>query len=129
MTIRVLVVDDEPLVRRGVAQGVDWAALSCEVVGEAANGEEAIDKFFISQDFDVVILDIMMPETNGLDAARAIRRMDRPDAAVIPIVAMTANAFTEDVNQALEAGMNAHISKPIDVPTMMNVIGELLQRE
>lgn len=95
------------------------------------NGQEAVNSFEHSEpgDYDLILMDIMMPETNGLDAARAIRRMDRPDAAVIPIVAMTANAFTEDVNQALEAGMNAHISKPIDVPTMMNVIGELLQRE
>ena len=72
MTIRVLVVDDEPLVRRGVAQGVDWAALSCEVVGEAANGEEGLAMARRLAP-DLIITDIRMPRMDGIEMMNALR--------------------------------------------------------
>ena len=67
-------------------------------------------------------MDVQMPVMNGYEAARAIRALDRADAETIPIVAMTANAFAEDVQNAMEAGMNAHISKPIDFESLKETI-------
>lgn len=77
-------------------------------------------------EFRVILMDIQMPEMNGLDAARAIRSLDRPDAADIPIVAMTANTFTEDVDEAMAAGMNEFIPKPLDVNYLYRLLRELL---
>ena len=74
----------------------------------------------------MILMDIQMPEMNGLDAARAIRSLDRPDAADIPIVAMTANTFTEDVDEAMAAGMNEFIPKPLDVNYLYRLLRELL---
>ena len=71
-------------------------------------------------------MDIRMPRMNGYDAARAIRRMAKEDAGTIPIIAMTANAFAEDVQEALEAGMNAHVAKPIDVKILRDTLTGLL---
>ena len=68
-----------------------------------------------------------MPIMNGYDAARAIRELDNPALANIPIIAMTANAFSDDVKAAREAGMNAHIAKPLDVPKMMETLAEVLR--
>ena len=65
--------------------------------------------------FDAILMDVMMPEMNGYEATRAIRLCDKPDAADVPIIATTANAFTEDVAQAKESGMNDHLSKPIEI--------------
>lgn len=73
--------------------------------------------------YDAVLMDIRMPEMNGYEATKAIRRMDREDAGSIPIIAMTANAFSEDVQAALEAGMNAHIAKPIDMDVLKTALG------
>lgn len=72
--------------------------------------------------YDAVLMDIRMPEMNGYEAARAIRGMKREDAGRIPIIAMTANAFAEDVQAALKAGMTAHVAKPIDVNVMVAVL-------
>ena len=70
-------------------------------------------------------MDMQMPEMNGCDAARAIRAMDRPDAATVPIIAVTANAFAEDISATTEAGMNAHISKPIDFDIFRKTLKKL----
>ncbi len=85
----------------------------------AADGQEAVDAFLNARPgyYDMVFMDIQMPVMNGYDAARAIRASGRPDAS-IPITAMTANAFAEDVKQSLEAGMNRHLSKPIDLSAL-----------
>ena len=69
-------------------------------------------------------MDIMMPVMNGLDATRAIRKLERPDAETIPIIAMTANAFEEDVRKCLDAGMNAHLAKPLDMKLVKQTIWE-----
>ena len=76
--------------------------------------------------YDAVLMDIQMPEMNGYDAARAIRQMQREDAAEIPIIAMTANAFAEDIQAAKEAGMSAHVAKPVDVELLKLTLAKVL---
>ena len=71
-------------------------------------------------------MDIRMPEMDGLEAAAAIRAMNREDAKRIPIIALTANAFDEDVQRSMQAGMNAHLSKPVDSDQLVRVLGELI---
>ena len=99
------------------------------VVTKAWNGQEAVDIFRKSSpgEFDVILMDIMMPVMNGYEAAKMIRSLDREDAKVIPIIAMTANAFTEDKMRAKEAGMDEHIAKPVDRKLLVKVINELVK--
>ena len=99
------------------------------VVTKAWNGQEAVDIFRKSRsgEFDVILMDIMMPVMNGYEAAKMIRSQDREDAKVIPIIAMTANAFTEDKMRAKEAGMDEHIAKPVDGKLLVKVINELVK--
>jgi CheY-like chemotaxis protein len=94
------------------------------LVTKAVDGQEAVDKFVKSAKgtFDIILMDIMMPVMNGLDATRAIRSSNHAEASTIPIVAMTANAYKEDVQSAMEAGMNAHIAKPINVGVFLSVV-------
>ena len=75
--------------------------------------------------YSLIFMDIQMPEMNGLDATRAIRALDDPWASSIPIVAMTADAFSENVTECLEAGMNGHIAKPIDIKLVIKVIQKI----
>ena len=88
------------------------------------NGREALERFEASPSghYDFILLDIQMPEMDGYETARAIRASTRPDAAGIPLVAMTANAFSEDISAALASGMNAHIAKPIDVTALYKTL-------
>ena len=79
--------------------------------------------------YDAVLMDIQMPVMNGYECARAIRALDRPDAKTIPIVAMTANAFAEDVHSSMDAGMNAHLAKPVDMEKLKDVLENLIHRE
>ena len=99
------------------------------VVIKAWNGQEAVDIFRKSSpgEFDVILMDIMMPVMNGYEAAKMIRSLDREDAKVIPIIAMTANAFIEDRMRAKEAGMDEHIAKPVDRKLLVKVINELVK--
>ena len=99
------------------------------VVTKAWNGQEAVDIFRKSRpgEFNVILMDIMMPVMNGYEAAKMIRSLDREDAKVIPIIAMTANAFTEDRMRAKEAGMDEHIAKPVDGKLLVKVINELVK--
>ena len=99
------------------------------VVTKAWNGQEAVDIFGKSSpgEFDVILMDIMMPVMNGYEAAKMIRSLDREDAKVIPIIAMTANAFIEDRMRAKEAGMDEHIAKPVDRKLLVKVINELVK--
>lgn len=93
---------------------------------QAWNGREAVERFRQEKEgsVDAVLMDMQMPEMDGCAACRAIRALDRPDAATVPIIAVTANAFAEDIAKTTEAGMNAHISKPID----FKLLSELLQK-
>ena len=95
------------------------------------NGQEAVEIFQKSEpgEFDVILMDIMMPVMNGYEATKMIRSLDREDAKVIPIIAMTANAFTEDRLRAKEVGMNEHIAKPVDVKLLVRVIHELVDHQ
>jgi CheY-like chemotaxis protein len=99
-------------------------------VTSAGNGKVAVEMFEKSEagQFDLILMDVMMPEMNGLEATRAIRSLDRADAKEIPIIAMTANAFEEDKRSALEAGMNAHVTKPIDVTVLMQTLREQISQ-
>ena len=93
----------------------------------AKNGEEAFRKFSQSEigTFDAVLMDVQMPVMNGYESTKAIRALDRPDAAAIPIIAMTADAFAEDIEQAKKAGMNAHVAKPVEMEVLSAALDEV----
>ncbi len=100
-----------------------------EIVTEhAANGKIALDMFRNSEEFyyDAILMDVRMPEMDGLEATGAIRALDRKDASLIPIIAMTANAFDEDVQRSLQVGMNAHLSKPVEPERLYRSLEELI---
>ena len=96
------------------------------IVIKAENGKEAVDIFQSSGigECDAILMDIMMPVMDGLTASRIIRAMDRLDARTIPIIAMTANAFAEDMQKCLDAGMNAYLAKPLEVQKVIAVIAQ-----
>ena len=100
-------------------------------VTKAWNGQEAVEIFKKSRpdEFDVILMDIMMPIKNGYEAAKMIRALDRDDAKTVPIIAMTANAFTEDRLKSKESGMNEHIAKPIDAKLLVKVISEFVENK
>ena len=123
---RILLVEDNEI-NIYVAQIILEKA-GC-IVTVARNGEEAV-KLFQESDiyqFDAILMDVRMPIMNGLDATRAIRRMDRPDAPEVPIIAMTADAFDEERRNTLEAGMDYHLSKPINPSILYKVLAEYIQ--
>lgn len=99
-------------------------------VVKAWNGQEAVEAFEKSApgEFDVILMDVMMPVMNGYEATKTIRTMDRSDAKKIPIIAMTANAFVEDRIKSKEAGMNEHVSKPINMKLLVKIIAELAEK-
>ena len=98
-------------------------------VTKAWDGQEAVELFRNSEpgEFDVILMDIMMPVMNGYEATKMIRSLDREDAKEVPIIAMTANAFTEDRIRAKEAGMDEHVAKPVDVELLLKVIHKLVK--
>ena len=98
-------------------------------VEKAWNGQEAVELFKKSEpgEFDVILMDIMMPVMNGYEAAKMIRSLEREDAKKVPIIAMTANAFTEDRIRAKEAEMDEHVAKPVDVKLLIKVIRKLVK--
>ncbi len=122
---RVLLVEDNEL-NREIAQEL----LSCigVEVEQAEDGQAAVDKVAESQEgtYDLIFMDIQMPVMNGYEAARRIRAMDRADARTVPIIAMTANAFADDIREAHEAGMNDHVAKPVEVSKLMEVLDRWL---
>lgn len=96
---------------------------ACDIYPDGAQLVEAFANVR-SGDYQAILMDVQMPVTNGLEAARAIRRGNNPLGRTIPIIAMTANAFVEDVQDCLDAGMNAHISKPIDISALETILLE-----
>ena len=96
----------------------------------AENGKIALEMFEgnAAGTYDAILMDVRMPEMDGLEAAAAIRALDRPDAKIIPIIALTANAFDEDVQRSLQVGMNAHLSKPVEPDHLYQTLGELIYR-
>ena len=92
----------------------------------ANNGKDAVDMFFESPEnyYDIILMDVMMPVMNGYEATRNIRKLQRKDAGKIPIIAMTANAFTKDKQDAIDAGMNEHVAKPLDINQLLEIISK-----
>ena len=119
--LHILLVEDNEL-NAEIAQTLLKTAGAKATV--AHNGEQALEVFqnHAPKTFDAVLMDVMMPVMDGLTATRAIRNLDRPDAKTIPIIAMTANAFAEDVEKCIAAGMDAHIAKPVEIETIKRVI-------
>ena len=98
------------------------------IVDHAENGKIVVEMFEKSEPdyYDAILMDVRMPELDGLAATEAIRTLDRPDAKTVPIIAMTANAFDEDVQRSLQAGMNAHLSKPVESDHLYRTLEELI---
>ena len=94
----------------------------------AENGRIVVEMFQNSEPgkYSAILMDIRMPEMDGLEATQAIRALDRPDAGTIPIIALTANAFDEDVQRSLQVGMNAHLTKPVEPEHLYQTLGELI---
>lgn len=124
MMIRVLVVDDEPLVRRGVAQGVNWAALSCEVVGEAANGEEGLDMARRLSP-DLIITDIRMPRMDGIGMMNALRR----EGCKARCIVLTAHSDFEYARSALLFGADDYLLKPFQDKELVAAIERIHRKE
>ena len=127
--VKVLMAEDNDL-------NAEIAMIQLEELGiqitRAADGKEAVGIFAENPagTFDIILMDIMMPEMNGFEATAAIRSLpDRPDAMAIPIIAMTANAFAEDVQASLDAGMNGHLSKPIVIDEVVKAISRNIRRQ
>ncbi len=122
---RILVAEDNELNREIAAEIFAMAGLSVEM---AENGREAVEKFEASApgEFEMIFMDIQMPEMNGYEASREIRALPREDAESIPIVAMTANAFAEDILDARAAGMNDHVAKPLELDKLFGTMARYL---
>ena len=122
---RIMVVDDEILNRKLIEAMLKPQGY--EVI-LAVDGEDCLAKVEQTAP-DLILMDIMMPEMNGYETTKAIRNLsDRPDGKEIPIIAMTANAFAEDVQAALHAGMDDHVAKPVDMRILISVITKYIER-
>ena len=119
--LNFLAAEDNAINAEILSELLELEGASCEIV---ENGRLALERFQSSRpgEFDAILMDVQMPVMNGHDATRAIRALDREDAGRIPIIAMTANAFAEDEKAALDAGMNAHVAKPLDVELLKKAI-------
>jgi CheY-like chemotaxis protein len=124
---RALVVDDIEVNRMIVAGLLEGTGIGIE---EAGDGAEAIEKFRASADgyYDIIFMDVQMPRVDGYEAAEAIRAMgDRKDSGEVIIIALTANAFKEDIDKAKSSGMNMHVAKPVDADRLVEVLFEYLK--
>ena len=124
---RILLAEDNVL-NQEIAQAIlEEAGFTVEIV---QTGEEAVELLRQSQPgyFQLVLMDIQMPVMSGYEATKVIRNLENPDLASIPILAMTANAFEEDKQEALKCGMNGHISKPIDIAKLLETLENLLKQ-
>lgn len=119
--LHFLAAEDNEINAEILSELLAMEGADCEI---AENGRLALERFVNSKEgeFDAILMDVQMPVMNGYDATRAIRAMARKDAGEIPIIAMTANAFAEDEREALNAGMNVHLAKPIDMEQLKQVI-------
>ncbi|MDE7261795.1 MAG: response regulator, partial [Oscillospiraceae bacterium] len=126
--LHVLVVDDVEVNRMILVKILTSLGAACDT---AENGQDAVDRFTASEPggYDLILMDVRMPVLNGHEATRAIRHSERSDAHDIAIIAMTANAFVDDVRDALDAGMDAHVSKPIVLDQLKETIGGVLARK
>ena len=119
--LHILVVEDNELNLEIAVFSLEAAGLN---VSTAINGLEAVQLFEKSKpyEYDIILMDIMMPVMNGLDAAKAIRGLSRPDAPTVPIIALSANAFAEDIQKSKNAGINEHLAKPLEMDKVLKVI-------
>ncbi len=125
--LHLLVAEDNEINAEILSELLDVEGAICEIV---ENGQLAVARFerAFEGEFDAVLMDVQMPVMNGYEASRAIRALKRGDASKIPIIAMTANAFAEDVKDALDAGMNVHIAKPIDMALLKKTLNQWIQK-
>ena len=121
--IKVLLVEDEPTLAMIIKDTLDGNEFDITL---AANGEEGLSRY-AEINPDIIVADIMMPKMDGYEATRQIRALPDAAKADIPIFAMTANAFEEDRQNALKAGMDGHIAKPLDIPHLLQVLADVLK--
>jgi len=123
--MHMLIVEDVDLNADLLADLLELEDITSE---RAENGREAVDAFSQAPEghFDAILMDLRMPVMDGLEAARTIRALPRADARTVPIIALTANAFEEDVRQSLDAGMNAHLAKPVDTDMLYDTLRRLV---
>ena len=123
---RVLLAEDVEVNAEIMVMVLEMRGIACEV---AVNGRIAVEMFEGHEPgyYDAILMDMRMPELDGLAATRLIRAMDRPDAPVIPIIALTANAFDEDVQRSLQAGLDAHLSKPVQPDVLFETLESLIR--
>ncbi len=126
--LHLLVAEDNEINAEILSELLELEGVTCEIM---ENGKLAMERFNNSSlgEFDAILMDVQMPIMNGYEATRAIRALERKDAKEIPIIAMTANAFAEDVKDALDSGMNVHISKPIDMELLKKTVNQCIQRK
>ncbi|MCI8513443.1 MAG: response regulator [Lachnospiraceae bacterium] len=124
--LHFLAAEDNVINAEILAELLKIEGASCEIV---ENGRLAVDRFLHSEEgeFDAILMDVQMPVMNGHDAAKAIRALNRGDAKSVPIIAMTANAFAEDEKAALEAGMDVHVAKPLNMEALKNAVRQCIK--
>ena len=122
---RILLAEDMQINSEIITMVLEARGMEADL---AVNGRLAVESFASHGPgwYDAVLMDMRMPEMDGLEATRRIRAMDRPDAKTIPIIALTANAFDEDVQRSLQAGLNAHLSKPVDPDNLYETLESLI---
>ena len=119
--MKILIIEDEILLADSLRAMLEGKGFSVEAVHDGETGAEYAETGV----YDLLILDVMMPGMDGYEATRAIRLSEKVDAADIPIIALTANAFAEDAKAAHDAGMNAHLSKPVDFNKLKNMLARI----
>ena len=122
--LKVLIVDDEPMIRHGIVQGVDWKAMGCTVVGEASNGKEGLERFSQYQP-DIIIADIRMPQMDGIDMLRELRGRN----AKVNVILLSAYSDFEFVRSALKLGAVDYLLKPFDLEELEKTISQIRQKE
>ena len=124
--VHVLLVEDNELNREIAVEIIGSTGITIDT---AINGLDAVHKVAQSEEgfYQIILMDIQMPIMDGYEATRQIRSLQRRDIAHMPIIAMTANAFSEDVTNAIKAGMNYHLAKPIDIGALMGILSKYLQ--
>ena len=125
--MRFLIAEDNEINAEIIKELLAIENIECDL---AVNGQEAVEMFENSSEeyYQVILMDIQMPIMLGTEAASAIRKSNHPQAKSIKIIAMTANAFAEDKERSLESGMNAHLSKPVDIETVKNTVSALFKK-
>ena len=126
--LHFLVAEDNDINAEILEEILSMEEADCEIV---ENGKLAVERFesAAEKEFDAILMDVQMPVMNGYDATRKIRALGRKDAMEIPIIAMTANAFAEDEKDALDAGMNVHLAKPINIEMLKKVINQYVYKD